>query len=141
MVAHQNESFYVQSDWISMKTIDRKPHIYALLLLYEFVPYEILDLSNEQILFGNKYSERVSWDQLVDQFQTQMPVKGDCDDLVNLLFHHRMSCYLLRLSLVEMVILFVPQVMASNQGMQVEVIQLGHALAWQIARSYTDLID
>lgn len=76
-----NESFYVQSDWISMKTIDRKPHIYALLLLYEFVPYEILDLSNEQILFGNKYSERVSWDQLVDRFQTQMPVKGDCDDL------------------------------------------------------------
>jgi uncharacterized membrane protein affecting hemolysin expression len=70
-----------------------------------------------------------------------MPVKGDCDDLVNLLFHHRRSCYLLRLSLVEMVILFVPQVMASNQGMQVEGIPLGHALAWQIARSYTDLID
>ena len=64
-----------------MKTIDRKPHIYALLLLCEFVPCEILDLSNEQILFGNKYSGRVSWDQLVDRIQTQMPVKEDCDDL------------------------------------------------------------
>ena len=81
MITYQNESFYGQSDWISMKTIDRKPHIYALLLLCEFVPCEILDLSNEQILFGNKYSGRVSWDQLVDRIQTQMPVKGDCDDL------------------------------------------------------------
>ena len=81
MITYQNESFYGQSDWISMKTIDRKPHIYALLLLCEFVPYEILDLSNEQILFDNKYSGRAFQGQLVDRIQTQMPVKGDCDDL------------------------------------------------------------